>query len=41
MAITQSNSKVSEFKKLLVRYYEGEDITVISNFMKKYCWNKM
>lgn len=33
--------KVSEFKKLLVRYYEGEDITVISNFMKKYCWNKM
>lgn len=33
--------KVSEFKKLLVRYYEGEDITVISNFMKKYCWKKM
>lgn len=33
--------KVSEFKKLLVRYYEGEDITIISNFMKKYCWKKM
>lgn len=33
--------KVSEFKKLLVRYYEGEDRTVISNFMKKYCWKKM
>ena len=30
--------KVPEFKHLLVKYYEGEDITVIADFMKKYCW---
>lgn len=30
--------KVSEFKKLLVRYYEGEDRRVISTFMKAHCW---
>lgn len=30
--------KVSEFKKLLVRYYEGEDRQVISTFMKAHCW---
>lgn len=29
---------VPEFKKLLVSYYEGEDISVIAEFMKKYCW---
>lgn len=29
---------VPEFKKKLVAYYEGEDIGVISQFLKKYCW---
>lgn len=33
--------KVPEFKRLLVKYYEGEDITVIADFMKKYCWKKI
>ena len=32
---------VPEFKRLLVKYYEGEDITVIADFMKKYCWKKI
>lgn len=31
-------NEVSEFKKLLVKFYEGEDISVIASFMKKYCW---
>lgn len=30
--------EVPEFKRLLVRYYEGEDISVIAAFMKKNCW---
>lgn len=29
---------VPEFKKLLVRYYEGEDIEVIRTFLKQNCW---
>ena len=29
---------VPEFKKKLVAYYEGGDIEVISEFLKKYCW---
>lgn len=29
---------VPEFKKLLVEYYEGEKIEVISSFMKEKCW---
>ena len=29
---------VPEFKQLLVRYYEGEDISVISSFLKQKCW---
>ena len=33
--------EVPEFKSLLVRYYEGENISIISNFMKKNCWKKM
>lgn len=33
--------EVHEFKRLLVKYYEGEDITVIADFMKKYCWKKI
>ncbi len=32
---------VPEFKKLLVKYYEGEDISIIAAFMKKYCWRTM
>lgn len=31
-------NKVSEFKKKLVSYYEGEDLAVISDFLKNYCW---
>ena len=33
--------EVPEFKRLLVKYYEGEDITVIADFMKKSCWYKI
>lgn len=33
--------EVPEFKRLLVKYYEGEDITVIADFMIKYCWKKI
>ena len=33
--------EVPEFKKLLVKYYEGEDISVIAAFMKERCWNVM
>ncbi len=29
---------VSEFKKLLIRFYEGENISTISRFLKKNCW---
>lgn len=31
-------NKVPEFKKLLVEYYEGEDLQVIASFMREYCW---
>lgn len=30
--------EVPEFKQLLVKYYEGEDISVIAAFMKERCW---
>lgn len=33
--------EVLEFKNLLVKYYEGEDISIISDFMKKNCWKTM
>ena len=33
--------EVPEFKKLLVRFYEGEDIAVISTFMKERCWKQL
>lgn len=33
--------EVPEFKRLLVKYYEGEDIFVISTFMKERCWKKI
>ena len=29
---------VPEFKKLLVKYYEGEDISILLSFMKNNCW---
>lgn len=29
---------VPDFKRLLVRYYEGEDIAVIRSFLKANCW---
>ncbi len=32
---------VPEFKKLLVRYYEGEAAVVIADFLKKYCWRRI
>ncbi|MCD7889815.1 MAG: Fic family protein [Oscillospiraceae bacterium] len=32
---------VPEFKRLLVRYYEGEDEAVITAFLRKNCWEKM
>ncbi|MCC8100806.1 MAG: Fic family protein [Clostridiales bacterium] len=34
-------SHVPEFKQLLVKYYEGEDISFIATFMKKNCWRTM
>ena len=33
--------EVSEFKKLLVAYYEGENINVIADFLKEKCWKQM
>ena len=33
-------NKVPEFKKLLVEYYEGEDLQVIASFMREYCWRR-
>ncbi|MCD8311674.1 MAG: Fic family protein [Firmicutes bacterium] len=32
---------VPAFKRLLVKYYEGEDISVIASFMKENCWKTM
>ena len=29
---------VPEFKKLLVEYYESDNLTEISAFMKQHCW---
>ncbi len=33
--------EVPEFKNLLVKYYEGDDISIISDFMKNNCWKTM
>ena len=33
--------EVSKFKSLLVNYYEGDDISIISDFMKNNCWKTM
>lgn len=34
-------NEVEEFKKLLVDYYEGEDLSIISAFMKEKSWKKL
>lgn len=36
LVIPEAN--VSEFKKLLVEYYDGAEMTTICEFMKQYCW---
>ena len=33
--------EVPEFKRLLVKYYEGEDFSVIAGFMKERCWEML
>ncbi|EFH72097.1 hypothetical protein QP371_06065 [Gardnerella swidsinskii] len=33
-------NKVPEFKKLLVEYYECEDLHVIASFMRECCWRR-
>ena len=33
--------EIPEFKKLLVKYYEGDDESVIATFIKNYCWQKI
>ena len=33
--------EVPKFKQLLVKYYEGEDISVITTFLKECCWKTM
>ena len=33
--------EVPEFKRLLVKYYEGEKIKTIADFLKEKCWRKM
>ena len=33
--------EVPEFKNLLVKYYEGDDISIISDLMKNKCWKTM
>ena len=33
--------EVPEFKKLLVKYYEGEKIKTIADFLKEKCWRRM
>ena len=38
LVITENN--VPEFKKLLVGYYEGEDLQVIASFMRECCWKR-
>ena len=30
--------EVSEFKKLLIAFYEGENENVIGSFMRERCW---
>ena len=30
--------EVLDFKKLLVKYYDGEDIRIVNEFLKEKCW---
>ncbi len=32
--------EVSKFKELLIKYYEGEDISIIGGFLKDKCWKR-
>ena len=32
--------EVPKFKKLLVKYYEDDDVEKISAFLKEKCWRK-
>ncbi len=34
-------NEVQRFKKLLISYYEGEDTSIIHNFLKDTCWKKL
>lgn len=36
-----TEKEVPQFKQLFVKYYEGEDISVIATFMKERCWKTM
>lgn len=36
-----TEKEVPEFKQLLVKYYEGEEYSVIATFLKKRCWKTM
>jgi len=36
-----NEKEVPEYKKILVKYYENNDITEISEFLKNRCWRKM
>ena len=33
--------EVPKFKQLLVKYYEGEDVSIIASFIKERCWKTM
>ena len=33
--------EVPEFKRLLVKYYEGEEYSIIATFLKERCWRTM
>lgn len=33
--------EVLRFKKLLVKYYGGEDESIIASFLKAHCWRKI
>ena len=39
--LVMPEKEVPEFKRLLVRNYEGEDTAVIGTFMKERCWKTM
>lgn len=36
-----NEKEVSEYKKILVKYYENNNIKEISEFLKNRCWRKM